>query len=86
MDIVKQAQKERLNKIKFKNKKELHGWLLISDIQYNNNKIYSNYIDDSYVEVSCVTEENINPYLSNFDVEYKGVVNECIGNMPQKQI
>tara|TARA_B110001469_G_C9429162_1_gene218256 strand:- start:215 stop:535 length:321 start_codon:yes stop_codon:yes gene_type:complete len=84
MDLVKQAQKKRLNKIKNNSKKELHGWLLVTNIQRNNNKIYSNYYDNSYVEVSCVTENKINPYVNALEVEYKGVVNEYLGNMPPK--
>jgi hypothetical protein len=82
MDIVKQYQKNRLNKLKYKNKEKLHGWLLINNIQHNNNKIYSSYDNNSYVEVSCVTFDKINPYPDNCNVEYKGIVNEFLGNMP----
>lgn len=84
MDLVKRAQKNRLTRIKKQNKKELYGWLLITNIQHNNNKIYSNYNNNSYVEVSCVTEKKINPYVDGLEVEYKGLVNEYLGNMPKK--
>lgn len=81
MDMAKKAQQKRFRKLKKQNQK--HGWLIL-DNDYTSNKIYTCYENNSYVEVSFVTEEKINPLHKGIKVEYKGLVNECLGNMPKK--
>jgi hypothetical protein len=86
MDLVKEAQRLRLKKIKAKNKKKLHGWLLTGkEAGYVGNKIYSEYYnDDICLEITHVTEKNENPFPCNWEYKYQGLVNECLGNMPIK--
>ena len=80
MDLVKKNQKKRLNKIK--EKKQKHGWYING---YVNNKIYSKYDTNEYVEVSFITEEKSDIYIKQ-NIKYVGLVNEYLGNMPQKSI
>ena len=78
MDIVKDERNKRLNKLK---KKEiLHGWLL--NDKNINNKIYRNLDTNKYSAISCVTNDNINPYPYNYEVKYQGIVHSYVGNMP----
>jgi hypothetical protein len=86
MDLVKEAQKLRLQKIKAKEKKRLHGWLLTGkESKYIRNKIYTTYDnDDKYIEITQTTTVFDNPYPCNWECKYQGLVNEYLGNMPIK--
>ena len=58
------------------------GWIYSLDNYYN--QIYSSYNDKKYVEVSIVTKDYINPFPYDINVQYQGIVNEYLGNMPIK--
>jgi hypothetical protein len=75
MDIVKEAQKKRL--LKIKEKKALHGWF--SDDFCGINKYYSQFNSDEYVIVSFTTERRMSNYPDN--IIYLGTINECKGNV-----
>lgn len=75
----------RLNRLINKNINKLHGWLVIGEESKNYyNQIYSCYNEKKYVEVSIVTKDYINPFPYDINVQYQGIVNEYLGNMPIK--
>jgi hypothetical protein len=64
----------------------LHGWLVVGEHEkmYIRNKIYSSFSDNSYKEISAATLEKINPYPSDWEVDYVGLVDEYLGEMIQR--
>jgi hypothetical protein len=86
MDLVKEAQKLRLQKIKSKNKKKLHGWILTGkEAEYIRNKIFTTYENNErYVEVTHFTKEYISPFPENWEYRYVGLIDEYLGYMPEK--
>ena len=79
MDLVKEAQQARRNKIKQKN--ALHGWIIEDHNLYIPEMIYSQFSTSNLVKVSCVTDKKENPYPSHMKVKYIGIVNEYKGNI-----
>lgn len=82
MDIAN-IHEQRKKRIKQLNKKKLHGWKCNTDEHFFKKLIYSKYDDNSYVEVTTVTETYENPYPDDFDVTYVGLVNEYLGVAPK---
>jgi hypothetical protein len=86
MDLVKEAQKLRLQKIKSKNKQKLHGWILTGkESEYIKNKIFTTYENNErYVEVTHFTKDMISPFPKNWEYSYVGLIDEYLGYMPDK--
>ena len=80
MDLVKDAQQKRLQKMK--QKKALHGWF--SKDFCGTNKYYSQFNSNKYVIVSFTTKKKCIPYPDN--ITYIGLVNECKGDVKNENV